>query len=305
MGGKSGQVDWALAELAERQHGVATREQLVVIGVSARTVEAWARRGRLHRIHRGVYAVGRRGLDQRGRWLAAVLACGEGAVLSHLSAAALWGLARPRGPTDVTCTPGRARRTGIRAHEGRLHTSERTELSSIPVTTVARTLFDYAEAAPFAQLEKAWEEADRRNLLRFAEIERVCERGWGRRALKPIRRLLAEAKAPSEGRSPLETRFARFREHYRLPPAATNVTVLDREVDVLWPTARLIVELDSWEHHSHRDAFERDRARDPALLLAGYRTVRVTHRRLDREPDALAAEIQGLLRTSGGVSAGG
>jgi len=285
----------ALAGLATRQHGVVGRAQLIEIGVSARTVEAWARRGRLHRIHRGVYIVGSRRIDQHGRWLAGVLACGRGAVLSHASAAGLWGLARPRGSTDVTCSPGRARRGGIRAHEGALHLSERTEQSSIPITTVARTLFDYAEVVPFAQLEKAWEEADRRNLLQLAAVERVCERGYGRRALKPIRRLLAEARAPSEGRSPLENRFARFRDRYGLPPAATNVEVLGSEVDVLWPAARLIVELDNWEHHGHRAGFERDRARDPTLLLNGYRTIRVTHRRLDEEPDAIAAEIRALL----------
>lgn len=116
--------------------------------------------------------------------------------------------------------------------------------------------------------------------------------------MKPVRRLLAASAAPSEGRSPLEIRFARFRDNYRLPPAVANAEVLGREVDVLWPAAKLVVELDSWEHHSHRAAFERDRARDPAFLLAGYRTVRVTHRRLDREADALAAEIRGLLALS-------
>jgi hypothetical protein len=295
MGGKSGHVDAKLAELAERQHGVVSRAQLVKIGVSPRTVEAWARRGRLHRIHRGVFAVGRRRLTQHGHWLAAVLACGDGAALSHRSAAALWGLARPRGPSDVTCSSGRARRNWIRAHEGRLDFSERTQHAAIPVTTIARTLFDYAEVEPFSRLEQAWEEADRLKLLRLAEVERVCDRGHGRRALKPIRRLLGAARAPSEGRSPLEIRFGRFREHYRLPPAVVNVEVLGREVDVLWPAAKLVVELDSWEHHSHRAAFERDRARDPQFMLAGYRTIRVTHRRLDSEADALAAEIKGLL----------
>lgn len=252
MGDKCRHVDEALAELAERQHGVVARGQLVEIGISSRTAEAWARRGRLHRVHRGVYAVGRRRIDQRGRWLAAVLACGEGAVLSHASAAALWGLARPRGPIDVTCRPNRARRAGIRAHEGALHISEHTEQSSIRVTTIARTLFDYAEVVTRAQLETAWEEADKRNLLQLGAIEQVCQRGHGRRALKPIRRLLAEARAPSEGRSPLENRFAPCRDHYALPPAATNVDVLGSEVDVLWPAARLVVELDSWEHHGHR-----------------------------------------------------
>ncbi|MET0559656.1 MAG: DUF559 domain-containing protein [Solirubrobacterales bacterium] len=158
-----------------------------------------------------------------------------------------------------------------------------------------RLLFDLAEIEPFARLERAWEEADRRNLLQLAAIERVCERGRGRRALRPIRRLLIEARAAVEGRSPLEDRFQIFLRAHDIPFGAANVSVLDHEVDMLWPAASLIVELDSWEHHGHRAAFERDRARDPERLLAGYRIIRVTHRRLDREADALAAEIRGLL----------
>jgi very-short-patch-repair endonuclease len=146
------------------------------------------------------------------------------------------------------------------------------------------------------RLEKAWEEADRLNLLRLAAVEHVCARGYGRHALQPVRRLLSQARAVEATRSPLEDRFAAFRRRYRLPPAATNVEVLGREVDVLWPAARLVIELDSWEHHGHRAAFERDRARDPALLLAGYRTIRVTHRRLDGEHEQLATEIHQLLR---------
>lgn len=219
--------------------------------------------------------------------------------MSHRSAAALWGLARERrGIVEVTAPAGRQgveRRRGLWIHRCKLHADDRTEQGGLPVTTVARTLFDYAEVEPFSRLGQAWEEADRLKLLRLPEVEQVCERGRGRRALKPIRRLLAASAAPSEGRSPLEERFARFRDHYRLPPAVANAEVLGREVDVLWPAAKLVVELDSWEHHSHRAAFERDRARDPRFLLAGYRTVRVTHHRLDHEPDALATEIRGLL----------
>lgn len=163
------------------------------------------------------------------------------------------------------------------------------------MTTVARTLFDLAEVAPYDEVKKAAEAADRRNLLLLRELEEVCEWGRGRRALRPARRLLIELGAPAEGRSPLETRFSEFVRAYTLPAPVQNVHVLDHEVDALWPAARLIVELDSWEHHGHRAAFERDRARDPKLLIAGYRTIRVTHRRLDREPDELAAEIRQLL----------
>ncbi|HEV7770479.1 MAG TPA: hypothetical protein VGO66_07455 [Solirubrobacterales bacterium] len=191
-------------------------------------------------------------------------------------------------------------RLGIRLHRCRFHEPrERTRHIGIPVTSVARTLFDLAEVVDFERLEKTWEEADRLKRLRLGEVERVCELGYGRRALRPIRRLLAEARAAETTRSPLEDRFLAFCRHYGIPTPATNAQVLGHEVDVLWPAARLVAELDSWEFHGHRSAFERDRARDPKFLLAGYRPIRVTHRRLDREADQLAEEIRGLLRLGG------
>jgi predicted transcriptional regulator of viral defense system len=288
-----------LARLATRQHGVIGRRQLQALGFGPDTIKRWLRAGRLHRLHREAFSVGHARVSRRGLWLAAVLACGEDALLSHRAAAALWGLAAAPGATfDVTSPAGRQYRPGrlgICLHRGRLNPEDYAASGPIPVTTVARTLFDFAEVVDFGRLEKAWEEADRLHLLRLRAVEDVCERGYGRRALKPIRRLLAEARAATTTRSPLEDRFQRFCDAYELPPRATNVDVLGHEVDVLWPAARLIVELDSWEHHGHRAAFERDRARDPKLLLAGYRTLRVTHRRLDREPAKLATEIRQLL----------
>jgi Transcriptional regulator, AbiEi antitoxin len=281
--------------LAERQYGVVTRGQLLGLGLGAHAIERRLRSGRLHPLHRGVYAVGRRDVVQRGHWLAAVLAPGEGALLSHLSAAALWGLARPRGLPDVIAS-GHPAHPGIRAHRSRVHPEERAERDRIPVTSVARTLFDYAEIVSFQRLESAWEEADRLKLLRLREVERVCERGFGRHALKPIRRLLGGTRAVPRTRSPLEDRFQHFCNFYDLPPHSTNVGVLGKEVDVLWPAAKLIVELDSWEFHSHRAAFQRDRTRDTRLLVARYRTVRVTHDRLDKEAAILAAELRELLR---------
>jgi very-short-patch-repair endonuclease len=198
----------------------------------------------------------------------------------------------------VTAPRGRQYRPGrldICLHRGRLYEADHASRGDIPVTSVARTLFDYAEVVDFQRLEQAWEEADRLKMLRLNDVERVCERGYGRHALKPIRRLLAEARAVTRTRSPLEDRFQRFCRFYDLPPHSTNVDVLGHEVDVLWPGARLIVELDSWEFHHHRAAFQRDRARDTRLLVAGYRTARVTHDRLDKEAPALATEIRQLL----------
>ncbi len=290
-----------ISALADRQYGVVGRDQLRGLGIPERTIERWRAKGRLHTVHEEVYAVGHTRIGQRGYWWAGLLAYGNEALLSHRSAAALWGLARQRGSlVEITAPAGRQgveRRKWLWIHRGKLNPEDRDEHNGIPVTTVARTLFDFAEVETFRHLEQAWEEADRLKLLRVREVERVCERGYGRRALKPIRRLLAEMKAPPEGRSPLEERFHDFCREYRLPEPARNVHVLGHEVDVLWPAAKLVVELDSWEFHGHRAAFERDRARDPKLLLAGYRTLRITHRRLDREAPQLAAEIRLLLRT--------
>jgi very-short-patch-repair endonuclease len=271
----------------------------VALGVPVRTFEEWLDGGWLHQVHREVFAVGHPRISESGRQWAAVLAYGETALLSHRSAATLWGLARRHSPLiDITAATGRQgvhRREGIFIHRGRLHPEDRAVRAGIPVTTVARTLFDFAEVTSFKHLESAWEEADRLGLLELREIERVCERGYGRRALRPIRRLLTEARAMTITRSPLEDEFAAFCRNRNLPTPSFNTTVLGVEVDALWPRQRLAVELDSWEFHHHRAAFERDRTRDTALQVAGYRTIRVTHRRIHREADQLATEIRELL----------
>lgn len=290
--------DRRLGELASAQHGVVGRRQLLRLGFGEGAIKAMARRGRLHPLHREAFAVGHRCVNRRGRWLAAVLACGEDAVLSHESAACLWGLGGDRRLVDVNAgsgRQGRLRREGIRLHRCRMPAEHGTVEGRVPVTTVARTLFDLAEVVDAMRLKQAWEEADRLKLLRLVEVERVCARGRGRRALRPIRLLLASATASSTQRSPLEERFHDFCVERRVPRPATNVLVLGYEVDTLWPEAKLILELDSWEFHHHRAAFNRDRARDSALLVAGYRTIRVTHDRLDNEADTLHAELRSLL----------
>jgi len=293
------QREQGLRALATRQHGVVSHRQLIELGLGIRWIERRLAEGRFEAVHRDVYSVGHSRLSQKGRWWAAVLAYGTGTVLSHQSAVVLWGLRRGRaGAVHVNAFlgwQGIRRRRGIWLHRCQLRAEETTSYKDIPVTTVARTLFDLAEVVPFEDLKKTAEAADRRNLLQLRELEGICELSRGRRALRPIRRLLAELAPPDEGRSPLEIRFAAFVREHRLPAPFQNVEVLGHEVDALWPAAKLIVELDSWEHHGHRAAFERDRARDPKLLIAGYRTIRVTHRRLDREPDQLAAEIRQLL----------
>jgi hypothetical protein len=197
--------------------------------VSERTLERWLAEGRLHRVHREVFALGHPRIDEVGRRRAAILAYGAGTLLSHRSAAAFWGLARQRSRViDVTAAVGHQgvrRRTGIFIHRGRLHPEDRAERGGVPVTTVARTLFDLAEFVSFKQLESAWDEADRLKLLELRAVEQVCERGYGRRALKPIRRLLAAARAPTITRSPLENDFAAFCRTHKLPAPAFNTTL--------------------------------------------------------------------------------
>jgi very-short-patch-repair endonuclease len=291
-----------IVDLATRQRGLVTWGQLQSLGVGRRTVERWVASGRLRRVHRSVYVLGPQPLTRHGRWLAAVLARGPGAVLSHASAAALWGLAGDRRDVDVTAPQGRRGMggSGIRLHRGHLSRNEWMIREGIPVTSVARTLFDLAETLGRPQLKNAWDEAGRLRLLRLRQVAMVCERHPNRPAHAPIVSLLAAEQLYDDERrrSPLEDRFAEFVVAHRLPPPQTNVLVGGDEVDALWPAAGLIVELDSWEFHGHRAAFEKDRDRDADHLITGYRTIRVTHRRLDGEADRLAAQIRALL---GGV----
>jgi very-short-patch-repair endonuclease len=274
---------------------------LLALGFGDEAIKTRLEAERLQALHREVFAVGHARVSRQGRWRAAVLAYGDAALLSHRSAAALWGLAKNRmGAIDVTAPvgwQGIRRRDGIWIHRGRLHPEERASRAGIPVTTVARTLFDLAEVVSLKQLESAWEEADRLKLLRLTEVGAVCERGYGRRALRPIRGLLAEARAPLTTRSPLENHFAEFcRKHLAdLPAPLTNVSILDHEVDAYWPAQRLVVELDGFAYHGHRAAFERDRARDAAMQAEGYRVVRLTHRQLETETPRIATQLRKML----------
>jgi len=160
---------------------------------------------------------------------------------------------------------------------------------------VARTLLDLAGAVDAQRLERAFEEADRLGLLELRALEQLCEHLQGRRGTAAIRELIATAREPAMVRSPLEERFAELCRKHELPPPLLNVSVLGFQVDALWPRQRLIVELDGFAFHRHRAAFERDRARDAALQAVGYRVIRLTHRRLEEEPEQVAKELRKLL----------
>jgi len=227
--------------------------------------------------------------------MAAVLAGGTGAVLSHRHAAVLWGLHRTsRAVIDVSTTRVLRSRPGLQVHRARRF--DRTIRDGIPVTTVAQTLLDLAEVVPRRQLERAVDEAERRRLFDLRAVDAVCQRNPGRRGLKPLRAVIANAVEPPATHSEMEQRFAEFCKDAGLPQPAFNALVAGFLVDAVWEDAKLVVELDSWTFHGGRQAFEADRERDTALQLADYRPIRVTWRKLTREPSRLQAELRRALR---------
>ncbi len=171
-------------------------------------------------------------------------------------------------------------------------------MDAVPVTTVSRTLLDLAEIVDARRLARAFEEADRLGVLDLQDLRKTCERAHGRHGLKALRPLIEAARMPEYTRSDLEDRVVTLCRSHDLPAPHTNVEVLGREVDACWPSQKVIVEADGWDFHRHRAAFERDRARDSALLAAGYRVVRLTHRRLERESNTVVAELRRLLNAN-------
>ena len=286
--------DREIAELARRQHGRVALWQLLELGFGRGAVEHRLRAGRLHQLYRGVYAVGHDASGAHGRWMAAALAFGQDAVLSHASAAALWAI-RPSasGLIDVT-VPGRSRhpRPGVRLHlVRRLHPDDVTVRAYIPVTSVPRTLLDLAEVASFRDLGRAVEAAERLRLFDLRAIEKLLQRSRGRHGLKALRAVIANYRPAPMTRSELERAFLEFCIAYGIPLPETNALVEGYEVDALWRAARLIVELDSREFHDTVEAFERDRLRDAELQLAGYTVLRITWRRLSQHPGEVAATL--------------
>jgi very-short-patch-repair endonuclease len=298
MTGKSQSGDRQIAELADRQHRVVALWQLVQLGFDTGAIEGRVERGRLYRVHQGVYAVGHRKLEWRGILMAAVLACGPRAVLSHRSAARLWGI-RPDSRRDVDVTvPSRGahRRKGIQPHSVRkLDPRDVTVIDGIPVASLARTLLDLAEVAPKDHVVRAITEAERRWIIDLKDLEDTMARSPGRRGRKPLREILADAVIEPHTREELEARFLELCREAGLPKPKVNVLVEGKLVDAVWPEQKLIVELDGWAFHRQRKAFEDDRERDVTLLLAGYRVVRITWRQLTRNPDTVIARLRALL----------
>jgi hypothetical protein len=294
-----------IGDLAGRQHGVAARRQLLELGLTADELQYRVEIGRLRPAHAGVYAVGHSPLTDRGIGMAAVLACGDGAVLSHRSAAILWGIwVRERRLPEITVAHAtgdghRGRRKGIKIHRSRwLPDDHRTIRYAIPVTTPSRTLLDLAGVHSAARLRRAFEAADRLELLDLDSSSRLCNAATGRKGVGRLRALVAEHRELPWARSELERRFLRLIDSAGIPRPAVNVEVEGFEVDMFWPDARVVVELDSYSFHRGRAAFERDRRRDAALQVAGHHVLRVTDRRMKREAGHVVTEPRGHLGRS-------
>jgi len=291
--------DRLIADLARRQHGVVARRQLLDLGLGPRAIGSRLERGSLHLVHRGVYAVGHSVLGRTGRWMAAVLACGPGAVLSHRAAAACWGLLAASGWPEVS-RPGQFRqRPRIMAHFSSVPRDERTLLEGIPVTTVPRTILDLAALQDRRNVERALHEAEVRRLQDRLSVFDLMRRYPGRPGSRLLEEVLADPLAKGVPVNDFEDAMADLISRHGLPTPRYNpdLVVGGRcfRPDCLWSAQMLIVELDGAAVHRTQKAFEHDRERDRILLAAGYRTIRVTWTQLHDEPDAIASDIRNAL----------
>src|SRR6188472_359542 len=286
--------DAAVARIAARQHGVITVSQLHEVGIDKSAIARRVRSGRFNRVRQSVYAVGHRGMSLHGHFMAAVLACGPGAVLSHTSAAVLWKLLRPIDGlvhVSIPSTSGRKRRRGIHIHRcpslitlgepfpspssnwqggGRGRRLLITHRHRIPATTVPRTIEDLEGYVP----PRLYRRVKRQAELMGYRLDGVASDGT---------------------RSDLETLFFELCAQHHLPPPEVNVKLGRWEVDFLWRSQRVVVETDYWTYHRGSVAFEDDHARDLDLRAAGYTVLRFTDRQLEGEPERVVALVAGAL----------
>lgn len=299
--------DRRVGELAGAQHGVVARRQLAALGIGKNSINRWLSAGRLHRLHPGVYAVGYQPLTQQARWMAAVLFCGDRAVLSHRSAAALWRIRSSVGATTHVTSHIKGRSRGpIERHYSCLPEDELTVEDGIPITTVPRTILDLAAGPPERLAERAQavesmlRQAEYRELHDSLSLPALLDRYPRRPGTRAIRIALARrGESSGHTRGALEDRFLAFLDRYDLPRPQLNAWLevggTGYEVDCLWPDQRHIVELDGWQAHGTRSAFRQDRTRDRRLQAAGYATTRLIWSQLTDEPAAIARDLRQSL----------
>jgi very-short-patch-repair endonuclease len=296
-------IDELIATLAGRQHGVVARPQLINAGIGGDAIRHRLKRDRLHRIHRGVYAVGHTVMSMAAFRMAAVLAAGPGAALSHRAAAMHLGLLWS-DVIEVTVERGRRPLEDIRIHQLPLPPDEVISVHAMPVKSVSRTLFDLAAVVPRRLVERAIHEVDYHRHTDPPSLADIAARYPRRHGIVTIRAILADRSVGVNlTRSELEERFLVVLENYGLPRPEVNASVqiagLWIECDCLWRDRRVIIELDGRAAHGTIAAFERDRARDRMLQARGWRVVRVTWRQLHDDPDAVVYDLRALLSSSG------
>ncbi|HXF29879.1 MAG TPA: type IV toxin-antitoxin system AbiEi family antitoxin domain-containing protein [Solirubrobacterales bacterium] len=297
-------VEAEVGLLAARQNGVVALEQLERLGFSRRTVQQRERSGRLHRIHQRVYSLTPGVMTERGRFMAAVLACGPDAVLSHRSAAYLWGLVDTwEEPIDVTAPNRRGRSPeGVAAHrDGSVQPIDKTVLHGIPCTSVARTLLDFAGVEPEWRVRKAVAQAEVLRILDKPRLGALLKRSRRRRGVARLRLILDTIHPQTERtRSELERLFLELCATRAVAEPEVNVWLPAADgrryqADFLWRDSNLIIEADSRRFHDTDSAFLADRKRRQQLELAGWRVSSCTWEEVEREPRRLALTVQGLL----------
>jgi very-short-patch-repair endonuclease len=301
------QRDQVVGALADRQYGVVTREQLLTAGLGrgaiARAVEA----GRLRPVFRGVYAVGHVALRREAWWMAALLACGPGAALSHRTAATLWGLRTDAPlPVDVTTSTAHGRKHArITTHRKRLHPVDALIIDGLRVTSPSRTLVDLAATLSGRALRELVERAQ--DLRRFDphDIEATMARSGRRPGARRLADLVALMSPDADNaRSHLERLFLPLVRRARLPRPVVNHEIAGRQRDFVWVDERLVIETDGYRYHSSRQARRRDNRRDRELTSRGWRPARFTHEEIAFEPAEVARELAALLRVAPERTAG-
>jgi very-short-patch-repair endonuclease len=295
------EIDLVVAGLAGRQHGIVARWQLLRLGLTEQMIKTRVRHGGLHRFHRGVYAYGHRSITIESRWMAAVLAFGPDAVLSHRSAGQLWGLVPRSSIAPEITKPRRAgERPHLVVHRGQLPGDEVVRVRGIPVTSVPRTMFDLAGMLKEREVERAWNEMEVRKYTDPLSVPDLMERYPGRKGSVVLARLAGRKTLPvGITRNDLEEAFLALVDRHGLPRPRMNVHIPLRgrfyEIDCFWEELRVAIELDGGGAHGTTRAFQKDRERDRILLAEGYRPARITWDQLQHTPTEVADDLRRIL----------